>query len=92
MQGASSAFLDNSQNHLCAVSSFQTITASIEDLTAAEKRFLLSAFSVMKYTVSIRAKHKGLIRISKFCWCVLLPAINGGCKHSCRIKGRMWTH
>lgn len=57
-----------------------------------EKRFLLSAFSAMKCTVSIRAKHKGLIRISKFCWCVLLPAINGGCKHSCRIKGRMWVH
>lgn len=56
------------------------------------KIFSVFAFSGMKYTVSIHAKLKGLIRFSRFCRCVLLPAINCGCKHSCKIKGRMQAY
>jgi len=70
-------------------SRFKLSWLQAEVLTVAKKRFSLSAFSGMKYTVSIPAKPKGLIRFSKFCRCVLLPAINCGYKHSCRFKGRM---
>lgn len=91
-QCAGSAFLGSNQKNFCAVFSIQSVMALAEDLTIAKKRFFLSAFSGMKYTVSIHVKHKSLIIFSKFWRCFLLPAINCRCEHNSKIKSRMQAY
>lgn len=91
-QWAGSAFLGNNQKNFCAVFSIQSVMALAEDLTIAKKRFFLSAFSGMKYTLSIHVKHKSLIIFFKFWRCVSLPAINCRCEHNSKIKSRMQAY
>lgn len=87
-QCAGSAFLGNNQNNFCAVFSLHGF--SWRSYCCKEK--ILSAFSGMKYTVSIHVKPKSLTIHSRFCRCILLVAIHYGCEHNNEIKSRMQAY